>query len=434
MPAREAATVPATVDVRLRRMPHPYRAMLAICSDLDETPNAATYAEIMRFLNTTEPTVMGTGLGLEVGNTIYFDMPDDQFAYRNTDDAGRAMVRDLIRSGHIDCLHSYGDYATSRRQCGRAIEELMLHGLRMEGWVDHAVAPSNFGPDIMRGYGDVRGSNVYHADLTCDLGVRYVWRGRVTSVIGQDVPRRLGGIWDGSSPLASAQTVVKEAIKGATARLGSTRYAMHAPNRLYRAAHLRDGRAVWEFLRFDPFAGGVGRAATADGLPRVMTERMLRTFVEREGAGILYTHLGRTKCPSRPFNDHTCAALRHLADLASVKEILVTTTTRLLRYMVARDHLDWSVATLGGRTVITIGELVDPVRGTRVPTADDLMGLSFDVLGSTDVQIRSATAGMPRVTIDKSADGCCVSIPWSRLEFPDIDATLRLDGREEMCT
>jgi hypothetical protein len=30
-------------DVKLRRFPYPYRAMLAICSDLDETPDRHVY-------------------------------------------------------------------------------------------------------------------------------------------------------------------------------------------------------------------------------------------------------------------------------------------------------------------------------------------------------------------------------------------------------
>ncbi|MCU0917487.1 MAG: hypothetical protein MUC88_23415, partial [Planctomycetes bacterium] len=88
---------PAAADVQLRPFPYPYRAMLAICSDLDETPDRHVYWEIMRFLNTTQTTPMGPGVGLEVGNSIYFDMPPDQFAYWNTDDAGRHMVRALIQ-------------------------------------------------------------------------------------------------------------------------------------------------------------------------------------------------------------------------------------------------------------------------------------------------------------------------------------------------
>ena len=93
------------IEVEPRRCPYPYRAMLAICSDLDETPDRETYWNIMRYLNTGQQTAMGTGVNLEVGNSIYFDMPANQFAYWNTDDAGRAMIRMLIKSGHIDCLH-----------------------------------------------------------------------------------------------------------------------------------------------------------------------------------------------------------------------------------------------------------------------------------------------------------------------------------------
>ncbi|MDH3514699.1 MAG: hypothetical protein OEM83_07520, partial [Gammaproteobacteria bacterium] len=191
------ASAPGTV----RAFPYPYRAMLAICSDLDETPDRHVYREIMRYLNTTETTMMGEGVGLEVGNSIYFDMPPDQFAYWNTDDAGREMVRQLIKSGHIDCFHSYGDMAVTRRHAGIALEELARHDCRMQVWIDHGTAPTNFGSDIMQGHGDEPGSPVFHADLTCQHGVEYVWRGRVTSVIGQDARRRLGGLWNRRHPL-----------------------------------------------------------------------------------------------------------------------------------------------------------------------------------------------------------------------------------------
>ncbi len=183
-------TLGSKARFELRRLPYPYRAMLAICSDLDETPNRQVYWETLRFLNTKEPTIMGCGVGLEVGNTIYFDMPANQFAYWNTDDAGREMVRNLIRSGHIDCLHSFGDLATSRKHAARALEELTQHDCQLTVWIDHGIAPSNFGSDIMQGYGDVQNSEVYHADLTYSYGIRYVWRGRVTSVIGQNVPTK----------------------------------------------------------------------------------------------------------------------------------------------------------------------------------------------------------------------------------------------------
>ena len=96
------------MKVSLRKYPYPYQAMLAICSDLDETPNKDIYFETARYLNTTEDTLLGKGVGLEVGNTIYFDMPLHNFSYTNTDDDGRHKIQQLIQSGHIDCLHSFG--------------------------------------------------------------------------------------------------------------------------------------------------------------------------------------------------------------------------------------------------------------------------------------------------------------------------------------
>ena len=169
---------------------------------------------MMRFLNTTASTGCGAGVGIEVGNTIYFDMPSDQFSYWNTDDAGRARVRALIQSGHVDCLHSFGDLASTRAHAARALDDLERHGCRLRVWIDHAVAPSNFGEDVMRGAGDVEGSSAYHADLTSAFGIEYVWRGRVTSVIGQNRSRRLSGIASPRHPLSSGVTILKESAKG----------------------------------------------------------------------------------------------------------------------------------------------------------------------------------------------------------------------------
>lgn len=306
--------------------------MLAICSDLDETPDRRVYWETTRYLNTTDHTLMGPGVGLEVGNTIYFDMPPDQFAYWNTDDAGREMIRALIRTGHIDCLHSFGDLAWTRRDAGRALDELSSHDCRIQVWIDHGVAPSNFGPDIMQGRGDLPGAEVFHADLTCQYGVRYVWRGRVTSVIGQDVPPRLGGVWSSGHPIESARTLAKECAKGLLAKLGSRKYEMHRANRILHPIRLRSGHSAWEFLRENPHWGGVSCGETADGLAEVLSDRMLERLVARGGFSILYTHLGKVLDPKEPLKRPTRQALNRLAVYVRDGRILVTTTRRLLSY------------------------------------------------------------------------------------------------------
>jgi hypothetical protein len=412
-PAPAAAAV-QTEGVRLRRMPYPYRAMLAICSDLDETPDRDVYREIMRFLNTTERTAMGAGVGLEVGNTIYFDMPPDQFAYWNTDDAGRAMVRDLIRSGHIDCLHSYGERATTRAHAQRALDELARHDCTLEVWLDHGTAPTNFGADIMRGSGDVAGSPAYHADLTCAFGVKYVWRGRVTSVVGQDVARRLHGIFTPTHPLASARTLAKEFAKGALVRWAKKDYALHAANALLQPATLRSGQPVWEFMRCNPHWGGVSCGATGAGLPQVLRADVLERLAQREGFMIVYTHLGKVRDAAEPLATPARAALHRLAAYESAGLILVTTTRRLLGYARALRSLVWSVRARGD------GSLSIDVLSAAAPA--DLAGLTFYVPHGRTARLRvnGRDAGAVTRPGPDHTGRCCVSLPWRRLEFPPL--------------
>jgi hypothetical protein len=408
---------PGESPISLRAYPYPYRAALAICSDLDETPSAAAYLAMMRFLNTTENTPLGKGVGLEVGNSIYFDMAPDQFAYWNTDDEGRAMVRACIRSGHIDCLHSFGDLATTRGHAVRALEELTRYGCALKVWVDHATAPTNFGEDIMQGQGDVAGSTAYHADLTLAYGIQYVWSGRVTSVLGQNAPRQLSGIASREQPIKSAVTVLKEAVKGALARAGSAKYRPHAANQLYWPARLRSGHHTIQFLRANPSSAGVSCDETGEGFGRVVTPARLRTLVEREAACVLYTHLGKLTRHDRPLNAETRSAFEGVAAHAHDGSLLVTTTRRLLDYCRLVRELPWSVVrTPANTTAIRIASDRDaPI------TPAELEGLTFYVPDPHRGEI--VLDGHP-VPIQRNRPDhtgrASISVPWSRLVFPRV--------------
>ncbi len=411
----------ANVQVQLRAVPYPYRAILAICSDLDETPDRHVYWEIMRFLNTTDQTAMGPGVGLEVGNTIYFDMPPDQFAYWNTDDAGRQMVRTLIKSGHIDCLHSYGDLATTREHAGKALDELTRHDCKLQVWIDHGRAATNLDPDIMHGHGDEVGHPAYHADLTTDYGIQYVWRGRVTSVIGQDVRARLAGTFLGAHPVASGRTLLKEAAKRRLARAGNAKYAMHGPNETLRCATLRDGRGIYEFMRCNPHWGGVSSCDQGRHIGKVLTCEMLDRLAERGGTCILYTHLGKSDDPRVPFDAEGVAAFRHLAEEFRAGRILVTTTRRLLGYRRALREIEYC-CTCGGRglkiELIRRAGKTDP-EGT---SPADLDGLTFYVPDSQPVRVEMDGAQVPNLRHNPPdyTGRPSVSIPWPKLEFPQL--------------
>jgi hypothetical protein len=398
--------------------------MLAICSDLDQTPDADVYLEIARFLNTTQPTAMGRGVALEVGNTIYFDMPPDQFSYWGTSEARRETLRALMHSGHVDAIHSWGDLATTRGYAERNLAELERHSCRLAVWIDHSKAPTNFGPDIMKGTGDVPGSPAYHADLTLAYGIRHVWRGRTTGLTGQGVPIRPGSflpLLRRTHPVASARSAFKEAVKVLLGRLGHPRWEIYAAKRICRPGVLRDGQRVWEFLRTNPSWAGPGAHATASGIESVLTPRMLNRLVASQGSAILYTHLGKLRDRQRPFGPGTERALRHLASLRNEGKVLVTTTQRLLHYHTVGAGLRWEVALRGDTVVVTLTSVDDPVTGPRLPAGPDLDGLAFSLATTRPVEIRVANgAPLPRQTVQRSAGTTRVTLPWPSLRFPDI--------------
>ena len=408
-------------DVTLRMIPYPYKAMLAICSDLDETPDKNVYLEIMRFLNTTEETAMGRGVGLEVGNSIYFDMPDEQFAYWNTDDAGREMIHTLIKSGHIDCLHSYGDLATKREHAARALDELDKYGCKLQVWVDHGTVAMNFGSDIMQGHGDETGHDAYHADLTIDYGVKYIWRGRVTSVTGQDVPASLDGIFNAEHPIASGKTLLKEALKRKLAQTGNTKYAMHGPNEVLRHAVLRDGRAAYEFMRCNPHWGGVISCDEGRNIAYVLTDATLERLINRNGTCILYTHLGKIDNPDIPFNYETAEAFRRLAAMHRNGSILVTTTSKLLKYNRAVREISFDSAIEGKNLCINISTKANE-KSLYELKESDLQGLTFYVSDVNNVLMKINDNEIYNVKKNPPDDTgrASVSLAWPALEFPEI--------------
>jgi len=402
----------------LRALPYPYRAMISICSDLDETPDELSYADMIRYLNGNEDTMFGHGLGLEIGNSIYFDMPKGQFSYWNASEKMREIVRILMRSGHIDCIHSFGDLAKTRSCAEKALEELERHGCRVKVWVDHAVAPSNFGGDIMKGEGDIPGSLSYHADLTLAYGIRYIWMGRVTSVIGQDVARQYGGIYNVNHPFSSVKTLAKETVKNNLANTFGGKYSMHTGNVILREVTLRDGRNAIEFIRCNPHWGGVSSCDTADGFGSVLTPNVLDLLEGRRGTCILYTHLGKIRDRQRLLHAGTVTALRILVDRVRDGGILLTTTRKLLDYAHVRRNLRFGSVREGDWLQIFLGI----PSGTEEFGVGELEGITFYVDDPEKTRLLLGTReimNLKRNPPDETGRRS-VSIPWTHLTLPAI--------------
>lgn len=366
--------------VTLRKFPYPFRAALVICSDIDGTDTAEKFLGIQNFLNTEYETEMGPGIGLEIGNTFFPLTPDGSFSYLSGRPSDRALLRDFIKAGYIDCIHSYGDNAQSREDALRTIEALEQDGCKVKVWIDHAHVPTNFGPDNPRGLGDVVDSPVYHADVTLAYGIQFVWMGRATSLVGQETPitlRALRHIYDSTYPRASLENIYRELVKIILGELGSRRFAIHRHNRLIRVAHLRDGSQLYEFNRCNnhwhkPLPNSLK-------LAYMLRPQALEVLKATEGYMIIYTHLGYVDPP--PFIPQpTQAALRHLANEYRAGNIYVTTTLRLLTYHLTHRYLEWTYdLTPDNQVKITINQIAEPISGPRQPTLEELQGITFYV-------------------------------------------------------
>ena len=402
------------MSVSLRKYPYPYHAMLAICSDLDETPNKEIYFETARYLNTTEETSLGKGVGLEIGNTIYFDMPEHNFSYTNTDDDGRQKIHQLIDSGHIDCLHSFGDFVNDRALIEKHWNEIQAGKRKIEVWVDHAQAPTNLDNDIMQGQGAEVGKPAYHSDLTVQSGMLpFIWKGRVTSCVAQNVKRSYQALFNNKQIKASLKTIALEFIKGWFARLGNTKYAMHKDNQVLRKSKLVDGTEINEFMRCNPAWGGVSCFDQTRCIHHVLTKKVLDTLVKKEGCSVLYSHLGKVHSVVQPFTNETRQAFELLSSYQTSKQILTSTTRRLLGYCRTVDELDFSVKVVGKETHIYL---------STEYSGEDLNGLTWYVGQPEKVRLYVNEQLFDGLIINPPDmnNQSSISIPWTLLTFPDV--------------
>ncbi len=379
-------------EITLRKFPYPYKAALAICSDIDNTETLEEFLEIEKFLNTTEMTSMGKGVGLEIGNSFFFFAPQSEaISFFHSTPEVTEMIKSHIKSGQIDVMHSYGEKKDfTRANAIASLKELQKNGLEIDVWVDHTSTSDNFGNDVTVGAGDHPDSTAYHADLTLEYGIKFAWLGRVTMITGQSVPFTTGtftGIYDPDHSIDSLRNIVKEFGKHVLAVFGNDKYEMHKKNDLVKVSALDDGQKIYEFMRFDNYWEGVSTGANSENLAYTISKHTLDNLKSNEGFMIVYTHFGQNNDPSKYLPEETQGAFRNLADEFRTGNIYVTTTSKLLNYFVNHRYLNWSYETNNGETIITIKNIEDPVSGTYIPTLQQLQGITFYVPGTGVVRV-----------------------------------------------
>jgi hypothetical protein len=380
-------------QVALRKFPYPYRAAIAICSDIDNTETLEEFLEIQKFLNTKEMTSMGEGVGLEIGNSfLFYEPPTGSISYFNSEPEVAQTILEFIKARRIDVMHSFGkknDF--TRKDAINALNELERNDAKVDVWVDHDRSISNLGDDVTFGLGDHPDSKAYNADLLLSYGIRFVWLGRVTMITGQATTvtwERFTGIFDKDHAINSSINICKEFAKNAMGVFGSKKYAMHKNNDLLRIAKLDDGNKVYEFTRFDNYWEGVGEGANSKGLAYVISKGTLNRLKKNTGYMIVYTHLGKNSDCPKYICKETQDALRNLAEEYRAGNIYVTSTSKLLNYYLNYKYLNWSYEINNHEIIINIKNVLDPVFGPFIPTLKDLSGITFYVSNLKNVRIK----------------------------------------------
>jgi len=409
-------------SVQIRPYPYPARAAFSICNDIDGCA-FDDFLLIHRYLNTREATALGDGLGLEIGDSfwMYSVRPpvDDAFTYFDgtTVQPGpeAEQMRTLMQAGYLDVLHTWGNFTGkggfTRGMAESACEELDRHGIHPLVWVNHDDTVFNTQRLGGRGLGHRPESDSFHADLTLELGVRFVWENMLSSVVGQD------------RALSAAEAMSFTGIDSLIAR--PARYQLiNAVDRAWFGNKLMHRRPL--FPRLDPIVRSFTRYGywdlpTSDDLPTLLDAHVLGRLVAGGGTMLLYVHLGQRTAPGPlPLSDDSVQALAGLASRAESGELLVTTTSRLLSYVRMRDAVRWSCEADDSRCLIRVDSVRDRHGVVCPATPQTLMGLTFYVPDPARAEVCGPDGErLPLCANPKDYSGrASVSIPWDKLSFP----------------
>ena len=217
-------------SLSIREFPYPYKAALAICSDIDATDSLKEFLTIQEFLNTHNLTVMGEGIGLEIGNSFFPIRRDERkFSLMSKNPHDREVIIDLIKLGYTDVIHSFNT-ARNRQEIKEVLNILSKNNCKLSVWVNHSQSPTNVGPYALT-LGDNPGTSVYHTDFSRQaLGYIFVWLDDISGIIGQGRYLSIMSFFDAFNidhPFQSLyNNVFKEVAKYVLAILGSGKYAM----------------------------------------------------------------------------------------------------------------------------------------------------------------------------------------------------------------
>ena len=367
----------------IRKFPYPYKAMLSITSDIDDT-TLSEFETYHRFLNTEQNTRFGRGLGLDIGDSFWVYMGSNLTTNGIINEQGQVMtwfsgvdtkkvkdaqkIKHYFDCGWIDSIHTFGDFShygslgcqvPTRAMAAAAWQALKAAKVTPKIWIDHGDASNiqNFGGyNAMRitrfQQGDLPGAKCYHTDLTIKDGIHYVWNGMTSNQFGMNDP-------------------------------------------LYPIT-LRDGNKVWGFRRYTNIYARTHLVWIWN--PYHLNEQINKANLDKIAANgqysIVATHFGASS-NAFPFCAQTLDSLKLLQEYQNAGSVLVTRTSRLLDYCLLQNYVKYAMVRNAGETYIDIKSIDDPIFGSEPATIKNTKGLTFYVSNAAKTVLLIQGAPVP---------------------------------------
>ena len=348
------------------KYPFPFKAWLTMANDPDNTV-IEDWKELHSFI--------WEELKLPFGDSLFVR----SFNQNLPNQVNLESHPEIGSAHHHDIIHTWGDYMHGRRRgfdredAVEASESLKQAGIEPRVWIDHASFVGNMihGTDkgakdkLVDSSGHVYENFVYTLDVARELGIRYIWNGEVTDIVGQD--RKLAFA---DHKVQSGGSRLKASAKSVLQQVPGIRTGYVAPdNRQYYKRKFADGSELYCFRRY-----GTWKDADIDGLHNLINPNKLDDLLAKGGTAVVYSHLGKRHPSGEGRQNHipdtTREDLRNLADKFNSKELMISSVSDMLDYLVIRDNIQVDLAKS------EIHFMPDGIRYAALST-DELKGKAF---------------------------------------------------------
>jgi len=405
-------------QVNIRKFPYPYQAMFSLANDIDNTSSLQIFLEMMKLLNTSADTKLGKGFGLEIGSSFWFynATPSSQLSYfkciSNTETSFAPYCRQLWQSGHIDSLHTYGNFDESgfeRKYAELSLNVLQKYQIQIPTWVNHGNENNSQNLGLYNfQYGAIPDRITYHFDLAKSYGIRYVWSGKMTHVLGQNSKSTLNVRFKKILQILLAYTKYRQlSLK-----------PFDLKNSLLDEIKLQDGNSVWDFQRF---INNWGREQILDinDLTQQIKPININRLISNQGFLVIYTHMCEGLNSLTQFPGELYTALNHISQKFQQKKLLVATTSRLLQYSEIINNLEYNSYTENNFDIINIESYIKTLGEKFKITESFLQGVTFYCQHPGKTKVIFQKKELEIVQNPKDQTGIpSVSIPWKQLEYP----------------